>query len=399
MTDLETKALETLQKNRVEGPNFWYTRPGGKYKHQFFWDSCCHALVLRHLDPTFAKRELHSLFRFQEPSGFIPHISAHIDPWLSRFYWGRYGSSGLIQPPIVAESVWALYEVDHDKAFLRELYPKLTKYYEFILTVRDHDQDHLFSYIHPWESGWDQSIEWEFAFQGRQQFGRQWRTRFWLMTLPFRRLKWDQEAMMRTARFHVETVDGNVLLALNLSAMASIAKALGKGSDASKWHEQAKQVEKAVLTDLWDGDTFVDHYLVGSMHDIIKKRTPAMFFPLLLPSLKKEQKKKLIAHLVNEFMTVSWPVPTAAPSEPHFNPTAYWRGTTWVNVNYYIIRGLWQQKEKELAKDLLDLTTRLVTRSGFHEYYNPFTGEGLGVNDFSWSTLVVDLLKRAPTSV
>jgi hypothetical protein len=33
-----------------------------------------------------------------------------------------------------------------------------------------------------------------------------------------------------------------------------------------------------------------------------------------------------------------------------------------------------------------------VERHGFREYYNPITGAGLGARQFSFSTLLVDLL-------
>lgn len=396
MTDLDRKALELLKKNRVEGPDFWYTRPGGKYKHQFFWDSCFHAQVLRHFDPAFAKKELLTLFRFQEPSGFVPHLSYHFDQWEAQFLWGRRHSSGLIQPPIVAEAAWALYEADHDTAFLKEIYPKLARYYEFILTVRDHDQDHLFSYLHPWESGWDQSIEWEFAFHGRQSLNRQWRLRFWLMTLPFRRIGWEQKRMMEIASFKVESVDGNTLLAISLGDLSKIAEKIGEKEEAGEWRKRAETVEKAVLEDLWDGKQFVDRYLTLGTHQMIKKRTPVTFFPLLLPGLSDDQKRKLLTLLARQYLPVSFPLPTASPSEPHFNPRGYWRGTTWININYYVIRGLWEKDEKEVAADLLEKTLTLIQRSGFREYFNPLTGEGLGERDFSWSTLVVDLLRRRP---
>jgi len=42
----------------------------------------------------------------------------------------------------------------------------------------------------------------------------------------------------------------------------------------------------------------------------------------------------------------------------------------WINVNWLLIRGL-------------------------REYYNPYSGEGLGGERFSWSAaLVIDLLRR-----
>lgn len=38
------------------------------------------------------------------------------------------------------------------------------------------------------------------------------------------------------------------------------------------------------------------------------------------------------------------------------------------------------------------LTSRkLVKKSGFREYYNPFTAQGLGAHNFGWSALVIDM--------
>ena len=35
-----------------------------------------------------------------------------------------------------------------------------------------------------------------------------------------------------------------------------------------------------------------------------------------------------------------------------------------------------------------------VLRTGFREYYHPYTGEGLGTHGFGWSTLVVGMLAQ-----
>jgi hypothetical protein len=45
------------------------------------------------------------------------------------------------------------------------------------------------------------------------------------------------------------------------------------------------------------------------------------------------------------------------------------------------------------ANALTDKTFELVQKSGFHEYFHPFTGEGYGDSNFSWSaSLTIDLL-------
>ncbi|MCC9169220.1 MGH1-like glycoside hydrolase domain-containing protein, partial [Pontibacter harenae] len=46
------------------------------------------------------------------------------------------------------------------------------------------------------------------------------------------------------------------------------------------------------------------------------------------------------------------------------------------------------------AEELLVSVKRLITKSGFREYYNPFTGEGHGAHNFTWSGLVLDMIKR-----
>ena len=39
-----------------------------------------------------------------------------------------------------------------------------------------------------------------------------------------------------------------------------------------------------------------------------------------------------------------------------------------------------------------------VMRSGLREYYNPFTGAGMGATAFGWSTLVMELVEPDPSA-
>ena len=36
-------------------------------------------------------------------------------------------------------------------------------------------------------------------------------------------------------------------------------------------------------------------------------------------------------------------------------------------------------------------THAAIEKSGFREYYHPYTAEGLGARNFGWTTLVLDL--------
>ena len=99
--------------------------------------------------------------------------------------------------------------------------------------------------------------------------------------------------------------------------------------------------------------------------------------------------------------------------DPSYTEKRIWRGPSWVNTNYYIVRGLLKQIERlengELGSDVHNLLERmvrlaykiasdsvkLVKQSGFREFYHPKTGEGYRVKNFGWSTLVVFLNRTA----
>jgi glycogen debranching enzyme len=90
-------------------------------------------------------------------------------------------------------------------------------------------------------------------------------------------------------------------------------------------------------------------------------------------------------------------VTSASKASPAFDARRYWRGPVWVNVNWFLARGLERAGLGEEARRLAELTLQLVTRSGFVEYYAPTTGEPLGARDFSWSAaLTIDLILRPP---
>jgi hypothetical protein len=35
-----------------------------------------------------------------------------------------------------------------------------------------------------------------------------------------------------------------------------------------------------------------------------------------------------------------------------------------------------------------------ITAAGLREYYNPFTGRGMGAVDFGWSTLIMEMVAQ-----
>jgi glycogen debranching enzyme len=76
-----------------------------------------------------------------------------------------------------------------------------------------------------------------------------------------------------------------------------------------------------------------------------------------------------------------------------FDRRRYWRGPVWINTDWLVWRGLRQHGEHELAAEVEGSMVGLVERSGFREYYDPFTAQGYGSDDFSWTAaLLLDVL-------
>ena len=150
MTDEElfSKTRKLLNENMVKGScrdrktSYHYTKPApARYPFQFFWDTCFHVFILAALEEhDMAKAHLHSLFALQEEDGFVGHMiywdrlvpGRSTDVFQSKpglFSNFKAHMSALIQPPPVAQAVEKVYKSSGDKEFLRQMLPKLKKYY------------------------------------------------------------------------------------------------------------------------------------------------------------------------------------------------------------------------------------------------------------------------------
>ena len=91
-----------------------------------------------------------------------------------------------------------------------------------------------------------------------------------------------------------------------------------------------------------------------------------------------------------------YPIPSVAKNHPSFDPTAtmyIWRGPTWIVNNWFMHQFLMENGYEKESKRLIDSIRSLIEKSGFREYYNPFTGEGYGAKDFTWAGLVLDMIQ------
>ncbi len=155
-----------------------------------------------------------------------------------------------------------------------------------------------------------------------------------------------------------------------------------------------------------------EHDPVGGEHldmHAVAKDVPltwAALSPLALPDLPEEIGRRLVEeHLLDGDQF--W-LPVSPPSVSVADPTfslkdrmflgfrRYWRGPTWVNSAWLLWLGLLRLGYEEQAEELSRQIASVLIKSGLREYYDPYSGRGMGAPSFAWSSLGIELTEPDP---
>ena len=421
-----------------------FTKPAtGVYPHQWLWDSCFIAIGLRHYDVERAKQEILSLLRGQWRNGMLPHMifakgfSYHEDrnvwrSWTNPFAPDDISTSGITQPPMVAEAVVRIGEklpLPERRSWYHTVYPALLAHHQWLYNERDPHNEGLVLQIHPYEVGLDNTPPW---LDQMHEHSRPW----WIAWLekshldsiinlfrrdtkhipPGQRMKnvdallyLDTVRRLRRKRYVIDNILSRSLFAIedsgfnaifirNNHCLRHIATTI-KQQFPDELDDHIAKTEKAYeqLWDSYSGQYYSRNFVT---HKLIKEPTIATLLPLYSGSISKENAEKLVALLKNKHVFgANYPVPSVPLNSPWFNELGYWQGPTWINTNWLIIDGLKQYGYREEAVWLIDKTIELVRASGFFEYFSPIDGQPAGVNNFSWTAaLIIDLLQSQKRS-
>ena len=89
--------------------------------------------------------------------------------------------------------------------------------------------------------------------------------------------------------------------------------------------------------------------------------------------------------------------PSFAPGDDRlFGLKRYWRGPTWVNSAWLLWLGLIRLGYREQAQALVARLGGAISTAGLREYYEPYTGRGMGAVDFGWSSLFMEMIEPDP---
>ncbi|WP_170387860.1 MGH1-like glycoside hydrolase domain-containing protein [Ruegeria atlantica] len=400
-----------------------YTVPThGLYPFQWNWDSALSALGFSHFDMDRAWVEIETLMAHQWDDGMVPHIVFHEPddgyfPGPEVWQTGRpVPTTGITQPAVAGFALRKLYDRAEDKAVARarltELLPKVHAWHQWFYRDRDPENTGLVAIIHPWESGRDNSVDWDegldaVPIEGVAPFTRrdtthanpdhrpsdeQYKCYIWLVE-HFRGLGWDNTKLHDASPFRLVDPGFNGILTRSCDDVADLADVLGNLSIASEARAMATKGREA-LESLWNpalGQYTCYNRVTGRLQD-----TPSVGGLLAavadVPDVRAEALARRIGLLAER---CGYLVPSHDPANDTFDSQRYWRGPTWLIVNYMIAEGLARSGQTEMAKRIHANSLHLIEKSGFAEYYDPISGEPCGGSSFTWTAaMVIEILKN-----
>jgi hypothetical protein len=306
--------------------------------------------------------------------------------------------SDCMQPPVLAEAVAAAAQGESGDAFLAEVLPATRRYFDWLNRVRDPDGDGLIATLQPDESGLDHTPKYDeyLGILGRElsDYTAAWDR----VAGPYATVGRDPEKMFALDRFVVEDVLVNTIYGENQRVLADLLERTGDAAGAAEMGRRADATTRALVDKCFDRERGLFFDLAGLGETRLEVNTVSCLMPLALRDLPPFAVDALVAHLQDaEEYAAPYPAPSVAMDEPSFVPGVVgtklvWRGPVWMNTNWYVARGLRRHGHVDLARHVEDRSAALVEQSGFREYYDPFTGEGHGAQDFSWTALALDML-------
>lgn len=400
---LEHHIRYLYEQNRRTYKEWTYTIPSrDTYPYQWLWDSCFMAIVMSHFDLNQAKNELRALVSKQFENGMLPHIIywQHSDvPAHLKIAWGKRDTSSITQPPLLAEAVMAIYKRDPDITFVREMLPFIHRFHQFLYRHRDPRKSGLVGIINPDESGEDTSPRFDEALElgpswsleenyvARMKLVNDWREARFVV-----RKRMDLKHWVRDVGF-------NSILVESLHLTARLA-ALSGSTDIAEWSEEHhRKTTEAMRTHFSIDGLFFSTMNIGEHIKHIDIMTWNIFMPLYAGVAMHEEALLVKNLLLEDSFAAPYGVPTVAVNEPSFDldavwPWPNWRGPVWIGSNWFIVKGLKRYGYHGAANAITNQSRLLLEKSGFREFYNPFSGEGYGAEGFTWGGLVLDMLAQ-----
>jgi glycogen debranching enzyme len=395
-----------------------YTVPThGLYPFQWNWDSCLTALGQFQLSPDRAWTELETLMAHQWPDGMVPHIVFHErdegyfpgpDVWQTQ---RPTPTSGITQPPVLGMVLEKLYLRSSQDALAQArcqaLLASAVRWHDWFYRCRDPLATGLVALLHPWESGRDNSCDWDEALaavsaQGITPYKRRDIThvdasqrptsfeydRYVALLECFRGLGWDNRLLHDASPFQVVDPGFNSILIHSEQALVRLALRFGEVELAQRLHARATQSVLA-MDSLWLPALGQYVCLNRRTGQPVKSASVGGLLPVLVLPKGHAHVQHLCDRLTDWLRQAPYGVCSMDPKDPRFDGQRYWRGPSWLIVNFLLMTGLHQCGQTALADRLQQVSLQCIETGGCSEYYHPISGQALGGGTFTWTAAMV----------
>jgi hypothetical protein len=409
MTDLNAQARDILVRNDRGG----YTVPThGLYPYQWNWDSAFVALGFAEFDRDRAWQEIETLVSGQWDDGMIPHIIFHKDdpgyfPGPSVWATGKTpATSGITQPPVLATIVRKLWEdegADPAHPRMRCLYEVCLKSHRWFHAFRDTKANGLVMVTHNWETGRDNSSEWDDALARvdttnvgdyqRRDTGhvdaamRPTQNEYdrYVAILQFgRNCGWNHREIADNGPFRMIDVGMSMELLRANRDLLVMAKAMDDALVIAELEARIALSEKG-MDWLWNeeaGAYCSRDATTGQSSGLV---TNASFLAFYAGVGNNMQRARLIAALERITGSATYLLPSLEAGSRAYDHKRYWRGPIWLVVSYMVAQGLAEAGHNVWADRICADSASLIQKSGFYESFSPEDGSGSGGPDFSWT--------------
>lgn len=409
MTDLNAQARDILIRNDRGG----YTVPThGLYPYQWNWDSAFVALGFAEFDRNRAWQEIETLISGQWDDGMIPHIVFHKDdpgyfPGPSVWATGKTpATSGITQPPVLATIVRKLWEdegADPAHPRMRALYAACLKSHRWFHEYRDPKGNGLVMVTHNWETGRDNSSEWDDALARvdtskvgsyqRRDTGhvdaamRPTQNEYdrYVAILQFgRNCNWNHREIADNGPFRMVDVGMSMELLRANRDLLVMARAIGDQAVIAEL-EARIALSEAGMDWLWNEETGAYCSRDATTEESSGLVTNASFLAFYAGVGNDAQRVRLIAALKRITGSATYLLPSLESGSRAYDHKRYWRGPIWLVVSYMVAQGLAEAGHGEWAERIRRDSASLIEKSGFFESFSPEDGSGSGGPDFSWT--------------
>lgn len=294
---------------------------------------------------------------------------------------------GITQIPIYGYVLLKLYQLAENKeealSFLREMYPRIHAFHNYLYTYRNLSEEGLISVIHPWESGTENSPLWDpvldtmpegadsrFELTERQHDSSRYEQ---LITL-FQEHNFEEELIAANCPIRVQDPFFNAILSWSNEAMIEVGRIIQEDvTDFVLWNELTVY---SMNNKLWDEEQGIYNAYDIVNNVFIPGDTLSGLLPIIADIPNIDQAENILRNIKDEFFSGTkdnpmYLCPSYDITSDNIRYGERQRGAISIIQNWLLYQGLKRFEMNAVAQKVKNDSLELIEKYGFCEFFNP----------------------------